>query len=57
MNAKATQWTSARPRFQLLAAVAAAMITASLVLGIDELAAHYSASPHYAAASSAIAKA
>jgi hypothetical protein len=55
MNAKTNQWTSARPRFHLLAAVAAALITASLMLGIDELAVHYSANPHYAAASSAIA--
>ncbi len=51
MNAKSNQWTTARPRFQLLAAVAAAVITASLMLGIDELATHYSSNAQFAAAS------
>ena len=57
MNAKTNPWTAARPRFHLLAAVAAAAITASLMLGIDELALHYSTNPQLAAASSAITKA
>jgi hypothetical protein len=56
MNAKTTQWTAARPRFHLLAAVAAAIITASLMLGIDELATHYSTNAQFAAASGTIAK-
>jgi hypothetical protein len=57
MNAKTSPWTNARPRFHLLAAVAAAIITASLMLGIDELAAHYSTNAQFAAASGTIAKA
>lgn len=57
MNAKTSQWTTARPRFHLLAAIAAAMITASLMLGIDELAAHYSTNQRLAATSTSGAKA
>ena len=57
MNAKTTQWTTARPRFHMLAAVAAAAITASLMLGIGELATHYSVNAQFAAASGTVAKA
>jgi hypothetical protein len=57
MNAKTNPWTAARPRFHLLAAVAAAAITASLVMGIDELATHYSANTHFAAVASAVTSA
>jgi hypothetical protein len=39
MNARTCQWTLKRSRIQLLAALAAATITACLMLGIDELAA------------------
>jgi hypothetical protein len=57
MNAKTTRWITARPRPQLLAAIAAAAITASIMLGIDELATHYSASQHIATAPGTITKA
>jgi hypothetical protein len=57
MNAKTNPWTAARPRFHPLAAVAAAAITASLVMGIDELATHYSANTHFAAMASAVTSA
>ncbi len=39
MNARTRPWTLKRSRMQLLAALAAATITAGLLLGIEELAA------------------
>jgi hypothetical protein len=50
MNVRTRPWTIRHSRLQLLAAVAAAAITACLMLGIDALAAHSQARLHDVAA-------
>ncbi len=50
MNVRTRPWITQRSRIQLLAAVAAAAITACLMLGIDALAAHSQARLHDVAA-------